>query len=416
MKTSVIQLTLDLLNGADMTVALEFNPFLRDYQQNPHGYYRTMRNEAPAYYIEPLNVWALFRYDDVVDTLRRPDLYSSRDWIRNTLGEYDPVPQVTNLIAMDPPDHTRIRKLANKAFLPGVIRKMEGDIRALIEELLDEVQDRGREFDFVHDYAAHVPVNVTAKILGADERTARNEFKRWTMDLLRAPSRSVLPQEDLDQIKRSMTELREYFTELIEFRRRNPGNDLVSVLVQAEEDSQALTADEILSLAFILQFGGSETPSHLISSSLLNLFDHPDAMAAVKADPAKTADAVIDETFRYSSPVHFVSRTATQDIEIHGQTIPKDSIVMAYISSANRDETVIEDPDTFDITRKGNSRHLALGLGTHYCLGALLGKMMCGTALTRALERMPSLQPIHETPEWMPSYWVRGLNTFPVRY
>lgn len=398
-----------------MTATLSFNPLESDYQQNPYGYYTAMRREAPVYYIEQLGVWALFRYDDVVDSIKRTDLYSSRDWIHNTLGEFDPVPEVPNLIAMDPPDHTRIRKLANRAFLPGVIRRMEGDIRGIIEDLIDERIDAGREFDFVHDYASHVPVNVTAKILGADEKTARNEFKRWTADLLRAPSRSVLPQADLDQIRRSMTELREYFTELIEFRRRNPGNDLVSVLVQAEEDAQALTADEILSLAFILQFGGSETPSHLISTALLNCFQNPDAMASLATGP-KAAEAIIDETFRHDSPVHFLSRTATQDIEVHGTTIPKDSIVMAYISSANRDETVIDDPDTFDHTRQGNARHLALGLGTHYCLGALLGKMMCGTALTRALERMPHLQPLHDTQEWMPSYWVRGLNTFPVRY
>jgi cytochrome P450 len=397
-----------------MTGTLSFNPLDSDYQQNPYGYYSAMRETAPLHYIEPLDVWALFRYDDVVETLKRPDLYSSKDWIANTLGEYDPVPEVPSLIAMDPPDHTRLRKLANNAFLPKTIRKMEGDIRVLVDDLLDEVQGKGGEFDFVHDYAAHVPVNVTAKILGADPAIARNEFKRWTMDLLRAPSRSVLPQEDLDQIQTSVTELREYFTDLIAYRRRNPGDDLVSALVQAEEDQQALTADEILSLAFLLQFGGSETPSHLISSALHLCFENPEAMAALRADPA-AADAVIDETFRFYSPVHFLSRTATRDIELHGSTIPADAIVLSYIGSANRDETVFDAPDRFDITRKGTSRHLALGLGTHYCIGALLGKMMCGTALTRALERMPNLRPVNDTVEWMPSYWVRGLATFPVQ-
>lgn len=398
-----------------MTTTLSFNPLDHDFQQNPYGYYSVMRDAAPVYYIEPLGVWALFRYDDVVETLKRPDLYSSKDWIANTLGEYDPVPQCPSLIAMDPPDHTRLRKLANKAFLPKTIRKMESDIRELIDGLLDDVEGSGDQFDFVQDYAAQVPVNVTAKILGADPATARNEFKRWTMDLLRAPSRSILPQDELDQIRTSMTELREYFTDLIAYRRKNPGDDLVSALVEAEEDQQALTADEILSLAFLLQFGGSETPSHLISSALHLCFENPEVMATLRADSA-AADAVIDETFRYCSPVHFLSRTATRDIELHGSTIPAGAIVLAYIGSANRDGSVFDAPDRFDITRKGTSRHLALGLGTHYCIGALLGKMMCGTALTRALERMPNLQPVEDAVEWMPSYWVRGLAKFPVKH
>ncbi|MDI2031761.1 cytochrome P450 [Saccharopolyspora sp. TS4A08] len=396
-----------------MTSAVAFNPLTPDYQQNPYDYYRTMRQESPVYYIEPLNLWALFRYDDVITTVKRPDLFSSKDWIANTLGEFDVVPEVPSLISMDPPDHTRLRKLANKAFLPGVIRKMEDGIRRLISELLDEVQDKD-EFDFVNDFAAHVPVNVTAQILGADPEIARNEFKRWTMDLLQAPNRTVLPQEDLDRIRTSVNELRAYFTDLIAYRRKNPSNDLVSALVEAEEDRQALTSDEILSLVFLLQFGGSETPSHLISSALYECFQNPEALAAVKSDPAATAK-VIDEAFRHMSPVHFLSRTTTQDIEMHGITIPANSIVLSYIGSANRDETIFDDPDKFDINRQGVSKHLALGLGTHYCIGALLGKMMCGTALGAALERMPNLRPVHDTVEWMPSWWVRGLAKYPVR-
>lgn len=396
-----------------MTTSLRFDPLSPDYQQNPFGYYRTMRHEAPVAYVDSLGVWALFRYEDVVTTLKRPELFSSRDWIVNALGEFDPVPEVPSIISTDPPDHARLRRLANKAFTPGVIRQMEPGIRALISELLDGIEDRGGEFDFVSDFAANVPVNVTAQILGADPVIARNEFKRWTADLIRSASRSVLPESELARIRQSVTELREYFTELIAFRRTNPSNDLVSELVQAEEDRQVLTATEVLSLVFILQFGGAETPSHLISSALYECFQDPDVLAAAKNDPDSRAQ-IIDETFRHMSPVRFLGRTTTREIELHGVTIPADAMVLSYIASACRDETVFADPDTFDFRRQGLHRHLALGMGPHYCLGSALGKMMCGLALGMALERMPNLRPTSETVEWLPSFWVRGLASYPV--
>jgi cytochrome P450 len=396
-----------------MTTALAFDPMSQDYQQNPFGYYRAMRQDAPAYYIESMGVWALFRYEDVVTTLKRPDLYSSRDWISNTLGEFDPVPQVPSIISSDPPDHARLRRLASKAFVPSLMRKMEPGIRALIGELLDEVSNKP-EFDYVSDFAANVPVNVTAQILGADKSIARKEFKRWTADLIRSASRSVLPETELARIRQSVSELKEYFTELIAYRRKNPGDDLVSAFVHAEEDQQVLTADEVLSLTFIIQFGGAETPSHLISSALYECFQNPAVLAAVKNDP-DALPLVIDETFRHMSPVRFLGRTAARDIELHGKTIPADSVILSYIASACRDETVFADPDRFDIRRDGLSRHLALGLGPHYCIGAVVGRLMCGLALGMTFERMPDLRPASDSVQWLPSSWVRGLAAYPVR-
>lgn len=157
----------------------------------------------------------------------------------------------------------------------------------------------------------------------------------------------------------------------------------------------------------IIQFGGSETPSHLIGTSMSELFNHPETRARVQADPDLFSQ-VIDETMRHQSPVHFVFQTATQDIEMRGETIPADSLVFSYISSANRDEQVFEDPDTFDIDRKGKNKHLGFARGAHYCIGDMLGKMMCGSAIRQALQRMPGLRPLDDEIEWMPSYWIRG--------
>ncbi|HVW42763.1 MAG TPA: cytochrome P450 [Amycolatopsis sp.] len=394
-----------------MPTTVAFNPLLPEVQQDPYGYYKKMRDEAPLAFIEPLGAWGIFRYEDVSNTFRHPEIFSAKDFITNAFGEFDPVPEVPSIIALDPPDHTRLRRLANKAFLPGAIRAMEPTVQKVIDKLLDEVQAKGGEFDFVHEYAAFIPVGVTAALLGVEDELARGDFKRWTMDLLKAPSRGVLPQDELDRMHQSVAELREYFTKQIEYRRKNPGTDLVSALVKAEEENQTLTAAEVLSLVTLLQFGGSETPSHLITTTLHQLFTHPEALASVRADAGRAITAV-DETLRLISPVNFVFQTAVQDVEYADATIPSGSLVFSYISSANRDERVFDDPDVFDMERAASPKHLSFAQGAHYCIGAPLGRMMCAKAVSSALERFPNLRPLEANPEWMPSFWVRGFNRY----
>ena len=389
-----------------MTTAVDFNPLSPDFQQQPYPLYKQARDETPVRFIEALNAWGIFRYEDCAYTFKHPELFSARDFIANAFGEFDPVPEVPSIIALDPPEHTRLRKLANVAFTPKVIRGMQDKIEKVIGDLLDEAQQKG-EFDFVSDFAAYVPVSVTAEILGVDAVLGRGDFKRWTMDLIKAPSRTALPEAELASMKRSVEELRAYFTDQIAYRRKNPGNDLISALVQAEEENQSLTETEILSLVALIQFGGSETPSHLIGTSMWELFQQPGTRARVRADPALYSE-VIDETMRHQSPVHFVFQTATQDIEMHGETIPADSLVFSFIGSANRDERMFENPDTFDIDRKGKNKHMGFARGAHYCIGDMLGKLMCGSAVRQALQCMPDLQPVEPDMEWMPSFWIRG--------
>jgi cytochrome P450 family 109 len=389
-----------------MTTAIEFDPLSAEFQQQPYTHYRRARDETPVRHIEALNAWGIFRYEDCAYTFKHPELFSARDFITNAFGEFDPVPEVPSIIALDPPEHTRLRKLANVAFTPRVIRGMQDRIDAVIGDLLDEARAQG-EFDFVSDFAAYVPVSVTAEILGVDAVLGRGDFKRWTMDLIKAPSRTALPADELASMERSVAELRAYFTDQIAYRRRHPGNDLISALVQAEEANQSLTETEILSLVALIQFGGSETPSHLIGTAMWELFQNPGTRARVQADPNLFGE-VVDETLRHQSPVHFVFQTATQDIEMRGQTIPADSLVFSFIGSANRDERVFEDPDSFDIDRKGKNRHMGFARGAHYCIGDLLGKLMCASAIRQAMERMPALRPVEAGLEWMPSFWIRG--------
>ena len=176
-----------------------------------------------------------------------------------------------------------------------------------------------------------------------------------------------------------------------------------------------LTETEILSLIAILQFGGAETPSHLITSTLYELFENPDTLALVRRDPSRVGDAV-DETLRHLSPVHFIFQTSTQDVQFYGTTIPGNSLVFSFVGSANRDERVFKNPDTFDIDRKAANHHLAFAQGAHYCIGAGLGRLMCTMAVSTALNRLPDLQPLPQTIAWLPSFWVRGLQRYMVAW
>lgn len=281
----------------------------------------------------------------------------------------------------------------------------------MIERLLDNLEGERSDFDLVSDFAAYVPVNVTADLLGVEDPDVRENFKRWTADLLQAPNRGVLPQEDLDRIRTSVAELRAYFTEQIEYRRTHPGSDLISDLARADEENQTLTATEILSLVALMQFGGSETPSHLISSTIYNLFTHPEILAEVRRDPSR-ALAAVQETLRQNSPVQMVFQTAVQDVDVAGVTIPNGSMVFSYIAAANHDDTVFDEPEKFILDRPNLNKHLSFATGAHHCIGAPLGRMMCAKAVGGLLACFSDLQPLEEHPQWMPSYWVRGLAQY----
>ncbi|HEX4108952.1 MAG TPA: cytochrome P450 [Solirubrobacteraceae bacterium] len=396
-----------------MTTAIRFDPLDAHVQQDPYRYYAQLREEAPAYFIESIGAWGLFRFEDCAHTFKHPEIFSARDFIANAFGEFDPVPEVPSIIALDPPEHTRLRKLAGKAFLPSVIKAMEPRIEEIIRNLLEEHADT-EQFDFIADYAAYVPVSVMSSILGVDPVTARSDFKRWTADMLKAPSRTALPEAELEQMHRSVAEARAYFTELIDHKRRNPGgNDLVAALVAAEESKEKLTPEEVLSLIALIQFGGAETPSHLIGTTLWELNQNPDAMAVVKADPSRFPDAV-EETLRHLSPVHFVFQTAVREVEVQGVTIPAESMVFSFIGSGNRDPRAFADPDRFDIDRDSGNKHLSFARGAHFCIGAPLGRSMCSKAVRLALEQFPNLHPVEDHVDWLPSFWVRGMARYPV--
>jgi len=395
-----------------MSIA-DFDPTRRDVQRDPYPFYRRLRDETPVCRIPALKAYGLFRYEDCKNTFLHPELYSARDFIAQAFGDLDPVPEVPSIIAMDPPAHTPLRKLAGQGFTPAVTRQMEPKIQMIVGGLLDEIIAGGREFDFVNDFAAYVPVSVTAELLGVD-RSQRENFKIWTADLLNAANRASLPPAEVERIRASVAQLRTYLEAVIEERRRTPGDDFISLLVKAEEDGDVLSSIQVLSVAILTHFGGSETPSHLISSALIALFENPAAMADVQRDPELCAN-LVDETLRYWSPVNLVFQTATRDLELHGVAIPAGEFVLSYISSANRDERRFPDPDLFDLHRDAHG-HLSFAHGPHYCPGAGIGKRLATVALQQVIARIPQIRRLQSETDWLPSLWVRGARTLPVAY
>lgn len=397
---------------------IEFNPQLRDVQVNPYPYYRRMRNEAPVYRIEALNAYALTRFEDCKNTFMHPEQYSAKDFIKQAFGDLDPVPEVPSLIALDPPEHTPLRKLASQGFLPSVIRAMEPKIHEIVNGLLDEIEARGAEngrtFDYVNDFAAYVPVSVTAELIGVD-RTQRENFKLWTADLLNAANRASLAESEVVRIRKSVAQLRAYLEGVIAERQVAPTEDFISQLVTAKVDGDMLSTIQVLSTAILTHFGGSETPSHLISSSLLALFEHPETRAEVTAN-RELVPKHIEETLRFWSPVNLVFQTAAQDIELHGVLIPEGAYVMSYISSANRDERRFVDPDRFDVNRVDAQAHLSFAAGPHFCPGGGIGRRMAAIALNAVLDRMPNIRRLEPETDWLRSLWVRGCKTLQVAY
>jgi cytochrome P450 len=388
---------------------MEYNPLLPEVKDNPYPYYAYLRQHAPAYQIESLGFWALSRYDDVDFVLKNPKLFSSATLTRTLIEDLEPVPEVPSMVSSDPPEHTRLRKLVNKAFTPRIIRSLGPRIREIAQDLLNRVAGH-KAFDLVRDLSIPLPVIVIAEMLGV-EPDQRETFKHWSDDIVMATNRTYTA-EDERRIRQSIAEFRAYFQETIAARRKEPREDLTTALVQAEEERQVLTASEVLSLLTLLLLAGNETTTNLIGNMMLALCEHPDQLAKVRADRSLITNAV-EETLRYDGPVQGLPRQATEDVEIAETTIPAGALVFPLFASANRDEHKFPEPDRFDITRNTDG-HLAFGFGIHYCLGAQLARLEATIAFEELFVRFPSLSRQDETVTRVDSFFLRGLKTFPL--
>ena len=390
---------------------MDYNPVLPEVQANPYPYYTTLRLDNPVAWLEPLQCWAVSRYDDVDYALRTPEIFSSANWLGQSIGDLSPAPEVPWMIETDPPNHSRLRKLVNKGFTPRMVSRLEPRIRAIAGELLANARIQP-ETDFVRDFSGALPVIVIAEMLGV-EPERRRDFKRWSDNIVLATSR---PNDKAAraQVRGSNAEMRAYFQQTIANRRKTPRDDLLTVLVQAEEERQTLTSDEVLAMAMLILLAGNETTMNLLSNTVVALQAHPADLARVRGERVLIPQ-LIEEMLRYDSPVQIVFRRTTQAVELSGRVIPPNAVVFLLIGSANRDERKFANPDRFDLSRDA-SEHLAFGFGTHFCLGAQLARLEAKVALEELFASCPPFMVDHHRVERIRSVLLRGIKHLPMRF
>jgi cytochrome P450 len=382
---------------------MAFNPFSPEFQEDPYPAYAELRADDPVSHQEGFNSWLISRYDDVAYVLKNPTLFSS-----SAIGMQIDGKQTRTIINTDPPDHTKMRNLVNRAFTPRMVLDMEPRIREITSGLLDGVVPSG-QMDLVEDLAVPLPVTVIAELLGVDP-SRREEFKRWSDSVI---SQSSSANGDRQEPGLDLEQFIGYFRDVIEQRRRRPEGDLISAVVAAEEGELKLTPEEVLAFVGLLLIAGNETTTNLISNAMLALFEHPEQLGAVAADGSLIPN-MLEEALRYDAPVQFLFRTATDDVEVGGRLIPKGSGVVPIYASANRDELRFENADRFDISRNA-SGHLAFGLGVHFCLGAPLARLEARVAFEELFARTGELR-LSGDVERLTSLFLRGLRHMPLAF
>jgi len=389
---------------------MDYNPFSPEVWENPYPYYAELRHHNPVYEVPGVGLWAISRYDDVYTVLRTPQVFSSAALASASLGDLSPwQPEAPPMISSDPPYHTRLRKLVNRAFTPRRVASLEAHIREMVQRLSAPLATQD-EFDLVRDLAVPLPVMAIAELLGVPPERYP-DFKRWVSDLVVATTAAFTPEAQ-ERIRQSIAEWRAYFQDAIAGYHKKPGDNLLSDMVRAEEENQTLNDEEILSQAIIILIGGVETTTNLIGNAMLALFDHPEQMAMMRANLGLVPN-LVEETLRYEPPVVGLLRQATQDITLSGTTLPTGAIVMFLLGSANHDERKFPDPERFDLMRNTEG-HLGFGYGIHFCLGAQLARLEAKVTLETLLGQFPRLARTDAPIPRVQSPFVRGVQTLPL--
>jgi cytochrome P450 len=384
------------------------------FLEDPYPVYDRLRAEDPVHR-HPFGFYALTRYEDVAAFLRDPrfDKHGYQELFDRRFGG---APEASwfalSMLFRDPPDHTRLRALVSKAFTPVVVETLRPHLQFIVDRLLDQVSGAGR-MDVIGDLAYPLPVTVISELLGVPAADAE-AVRGWAFHITRALDAIALPveRELIERGREATREMVEYFGRLAEERRRRPGSDLLSGLVQAEEAGDRLSQRELLGTCLLLYVAGHDTTVNLIGNGLLALLRHPTEWRRLREEPGLLPGA-IEELLRYDGPVQRTGRMAARDTEIGGVPIPEGSLVLGMLGAANRDPAQFKEPNRLDLTR-GELRHLAFGSGIHYCLGAPLARLEAQVAIGTVLRRFPGLALAVERPIWRPSSALRGVEALPV--
>lgn len=397
-----------------------FNPLSPDFIRDPYPSYDKLRTHAPVLHLPALNGYLVSRNADAALVLR--DKRFGKDYVTRITRRFgpealnEPVYRAMGrwMLTQDPPDHTRLRGLVVKAFTARRVEDMRPKIQAIVDDSIDRVIGQGR-MDLISDFAFRLPVIVICDILGIPETDREIFFKRErTGGRLLDPV--PLSRAEIDEANAAHANSEAYFQRLFDLRRREPGDDLTTQLVQAEEAGSKLSNEELTANIILLFGAGHETTVNLIGNALLALHRNPDQLELLKSNLSLMPNA-IEEFLRYDSSVQLTYHVAMEDVEIGGVKIPQGDNVMCLLGSANHDPAVYPDhPDRLDITRP-NVRPLSFGGGIHFCLGAQLARLEAEVALTTLLRRIPNLRIDDvENPKWRPTFVLRGLKELPASW
>ncbi len=394
-----------------------------EFRDDPYPFFHVLREHEPVHQT-PMGVYALSRYADASATVRDPALSNNE---RNSdlyqafvdadrehgPGPFDDEFGQAVILFLDPPDHTRLRGLVSKAFTPKVIGRLRPRIEAIVQERLDAVAARGDgRMDVVTDLAYPLPVAIICELLGVPPEDHAT-FQGWSSDLAHSidPDPLISP-EQTERIRAAADAFLEYFQDLIERRRRDPGDDLLTRLIAAEEDGDRLGQNELLATGLFLLIAGHETTVNLIGNGTLALLRNRDQFERLRSDPALDRNA-IEELLRYDSPVTYTQRITLSEYRIGETVIPARQQMIPILAAANHDPSVFPDPDRLDLGRENANRHLAFGGGHHFCLGAALARLEGEVAIPTLVRRFPNLE-LGGDPERRDTFTLRGLTHLPV--
>lgn len=395
--------------------------FSPEILQDPYPTYARLHEEGPLHYVEvgeKWAVWSIFSYAECSAIAKDQRLSAKR--ARQMLlslplskqSEFNELARMMGqwLIFMDPPEHTRLRKLLNKGFSPAALEAMRPSVQAAIEDMLKPLQ-RGMEIDLLTEFANPMPVRIILEMMGIPLEL-RDTFVDWSraIAIFRGnPNRTV---EECRAAQDALVHLTEFFRETVADRRRHKGTDLISLLIDIEEEGEVLTEDELYAQCIALLFAGHETTRNLIGNGMYTLLKHPQDFAELRDTPEMTRSAV-EELLRFESPVQFTARVLKEEIEVCGQPIRKGWTVLCMLGAANRDPKQFKEPNTLNLKRL-NNQHIAFSAGIHACIGAQLARLEGQAAIPALLRKFPNMRMSGARPEWAPTFGFRGLKSLNV--
>ena len=387
-----------LLARERLESGVAYNPVSDEVARDPYAVYRRLRNRDPVHRMRLIDAWVLTRYEDADAMLRDHERFGAENRRFYDAG-------LTTMLDIDPPDHTRLRALVSRAFTPRSVSRWHGRVQEIADRLLDEVADHDR-FDLIAALGYPLPVTVIAEMLGVPAEDM-DRFEGWSNDIALIVEPILTPAQ-VEGVRRATGELFAYFETIVEARRHEPRDDLVSALLAAEEEGDRLSREELLSTMLLILVAGNETTRNLIGNGMMALLRHPDQLKRLRDNP-ELLEPAVDELLRYDSPVQLDGRVVREDLELGGKRLRTGQKVIALLGAANRDPDAFQHPDALDIARSGKS-HLSFGRGIHYCLGASLALLEARIAFRGLLDRFPSVRLAAE-PRYRDGIVLRGVES-----